>query len=710
MATLVLSTIGGAVGGPIGAMVGALAGQVIDRELLFKPKGREGPRLTELAVQTSSYGTSIPKLFGTMRVAGTVIWATDLVEHRHRDGGKGRPTVTSYTYSASFAVALSARAIAGVGRIWADGKLLRGAAGDWKVATGFRLHPGGEDQAVDPLIASAEGIGLAPAHRGIAYAVFEDMALEEFGNRIPSLNFEVIADPEPVAAGWIVESLSRGAIGAGEAVLPIHGYSAYGDTVRAAVAPLIEASGSWPVATAAGLSLATGQGVARVLTDPGGAGATRAIEAPDRVPRRVSLSHYDPARDYQAGVQMASAPDGIERERRIELAAALPADVAKQIAVAELARADAGRIRREVAMDWNGMAVAPGSRVAIAGEDGQWRVAEARVEADGVAVTLVPIAPGGVPVAASGGRVISAPDAVQGNTLVQAFEIPPPEEGLLATPRLLVVASGDQPGWRRAALALSSDGGVRWDAVGASAAPAVIGQVVVPPVPASALIADRRSRLVVALAHSGMGLADAAAEALDVGANLALLGDELIQFERAEPVGGGQWALTGLWRGRRGTEDAIGTVAAGDRFVLIERDVLVALDGRGAAGATLRIMATGVADAEPVERAVTLTGRSVTPPAPVALRVEREAGGRLIRWTRRSRAGWRWLDGTDAPLGESVERYQLTLATADGGSRMAMCDSSQWLVDDPGVTGVAVRQVGDQGLSPAATLNLEEME
>ena len=168
MATLVLGTIG-SVFGPVGRAVGSLIGNVIDREILFKPAGREGPRLTELALQTSSYGAQIPRLFGTMRVAGSVIWATDLIEHRSKEGGKGRPTVTNYSYTASFAVALSGRAVLGVGRIWADGKLLRGSAGDWKSGVGaFRLHPGDEDQAADPLIAAAEGAGDAPAHRGTA--------------------------------------------------------------------------------------------------------------------------------------------------------------------------------------------------------------------------------------------------------------------------------------------------------------------------------------------------------------------------------------------------------------------------------------------------------------------------------------------------------------------------------------------------------------
>lgn len=82
MATLVLTTVGGAIGGPIGAAIGATLGQSIDRALLFPTPRRTGPRLTELAVQTSSYGTPIPRLFGTMRVAGSVIWATDLIETR----------------------------------------------------------------------------------------------------------------------------------------------------------------------------------------------------------------------------------------------------------------------------------------------------------------------------------------------------------------------------------------------------------------------------------------------------------------------------------------------------------------------------------------------------------------------------------------------------------------------------------------------------
>src|SRR6476661_3732852 len=126
MATLLLTAVGTALGGPLGGAIGALAGRSID---------------------------------------GTIIWATDLVEHKDKSGGKkGQPSVTTYAYTTSFAVALSSRPILGIGRVWADGNLLRGAAGDLKVAGAMRVHAGRGDQAPDPLIAAAQG-AASPAFR-----------------------------------------------------------------------------------------------------------------------------------------------------------------------------------------------------------------------------------------------------------------------------------------------------------------------------------------------------------------------------------------------------------------------------------------------------------------------------------------------------------------------------------------------------------------
>ena len=143
-----------------------------------------------------------------------------------------------YSYSVSFAVALASRPIAGIGRIWADGKLIRDLDGIFKVPTTFRWYDGSEGQAIDPLIGSIEGIASTPAYRGLALAVFEGLELVEFGNRIPFLTFEILADQDPPSVGAIVNDASKG-LTACDDPRTVIGYAAHGRSIKAAIEPLI---------------------------------------------------------------------------------------------------------------------------------------------------------------------------------------------------------------------------------------------------------------------------------------------------------------------------------------------------------------------------------------------------------------------------------------------------------------------------------------
>jgi hypothetical protein len=67
----------------------------------------------------------------------------------------------------------------------------------------------------------------------------------------------------------------------------------------------------------------------------------------------------------------------------------------------------------------------------------------------------------------------------------------------------------------------------------------------------SALI-DRAGAVEVQLLHDEMWLEGRSDDALAAGANLAQLGDELIQFGDAEPLDGGRFRLSRLLRGRMG--------------------------------------------------------------------------------------------------------------------------------------------------------------
>ncbi len=196
MATLVLQAAGAAVGslfGPFGAAagraLGALAGYAVDSALFGDHGTREGPRLADLTPQTSREGAAIPRVYGRVRITGQVIWATrfEEVASEARDGGKGGSsgtTTTTYSYFANFAVGLCEGPVARIGRVWADGKPF-----DLASCT-CRILAGDENQDVDSLIAAKQG--AAPAYRGTAMIVFERLALDDFGNRIPQLSFEVI--------------------------------------------------------------------------------------------------------------------------------------------------------------------------------------------------------------------------------------------------------------------------------------------------------------------------------------------------------------------------------------------------------------------------------------------------------------------------------------------------------------------------------------
>ncbi|EBA11361.1 baseplate multidomain protein megatron [Roseobacter sp. CCS2] len=203
MATIALSAAGMALGGSIGGSVlglsmatigraaGAAIGRRIDQQLLGAGSGSvETGRIDRFRVTGAAEGADIQQIYGRMRVAGQVIWASQFLETSSTSGGgKGsapKPSTTTYSYSVSLAVALCEGQISRIGRIWADGTEVS------PDTLNMRVYVGTHDQLPDPKIAAVEGADNTPAYRGTAYVVFEDLALGQFGNRIPQLTFEVM--------------------------------------------------------------------------------------------------------------------------------------------------------------------------------------------------------------------------------------------------------------------------------------------------------------------------------------------------------------------------------------------------------------------------------------------------------------------------------------------------------------------------------------
>jgi hypothetical protein len=200
---------GGLLFGPTGASAGWLVGSTIG-SLLFQEKLKEkGPRLSDLKVQDSAYGKHLQIVFGAMRVAGEVIWATDIEaeENEAEVGGKGfggGTEVTTVSYFANFAVSLCEGPIQAVRRIWADSQLLVDFGEDNKGPTykygaeHYRIHLGGEDQEPDPFIERFEGVGNVPGYKGQAIIVFRRLPLADFGGaHVPNIIAEVVAISSP---------------------------------------------------------------------------------------------------------------------------------------------------------------------------------------------------------------------------------------------------------------------------------------------------------------------------------------------------------------------------------------------------------------------------------------------------------------------------------------------------------------------------------
>ena len=219
-----LSVLGWAVSGAaIGRAAGALAGGALDR---YQAGPMEGPRLKALHVMEAAEGAGIPSVYGRTRVAGHLIWAARCRERRttRSAGGKGGPRVNDYSYAVSFAVALGEGPGVRVVRAWANGEAFDLSG------TLHRLYDGSEGQVPDPLIEMIEGD--APAYRGTAYIVFEDLPLDEFGNRLPQLSFEIVRVPPVDAEPGLRDSVT------GVNIIPASGEFVYAtEIVREQFAP-----------------------------------------------------------------------------------------------------------------------------------------------------------------------------------------------------------------------------------------------------------------------------------------------------------------------------------------------------------------------------------------------------------------------------------------------------------------------------------------
>jgi len=197
MAQLVVAAAGAAVGfmvgGPMGAKIGWVAGTMIGSAFAPTQKS-QGPRLDDLKVSTSSYGTPIPYVAGHPRVSGQIVWAStkrEIATTQEQGKGGGGSEYTSYTYEVDLLILLSDNEISGVARVWSNGDLVYdGTTVKDSLWSRMTAYTGAASQFPDPDYEAVVGTANAPAYRGRGSVFIKSLQLGGSG-QIPNLTFEI---------------------------------------------------------------------------------------------------------------------------------------------------------------------------------------------------------------------------------------------------------------------------------------------------------------------------------------------------------------------------------------------------------------------------------------------------------------------------------------------------------------------------------------
>jgi hypothetical protein len=504
----------------MGANLGGMAsGAFFPKTQRVQLPTQKGPRLADLRAQTSTYGNMIPKIYGTMRLAGNVIWSSDLEEVKSETtttqtssgGGKGggggsvttSQTTVTYQYFVTLTIAMCEGPVDEVIRVWADSKVL---TEDVLFASQgkYNVHLGDETQDVDDIILDRP-ITVRSALEYLVGAYFFDIVESDGLLKCVPRGSESV---ESIAEGNLVPTAKKGI----QNVLEIN-YAQELELPQRVIKTDMESNGMMKVS-----AIAEDVSSYDFYTPPGETSST--LEPPVLVPDTI--------------VRFVDAP-------------LLPTDTV-------------------------------------------------------------------------------------------------PNQGLL---RIGVAADGNN--WNGAAIYRSDDGGEAggntFNLLAGMDGVATFGAIITP-LPAGPFeVWDDLNEVEVILTSGSLG----SISELGVlnGANAALIGDELVQFQNAQLIGEKTYKLTRLLRGRQGTEWAMEHVS-GEPFVLISPALYTITIANNFIGRELFYKAVSVGNSlsNTDENAFTYTGRNLHPYAPVHVKGTRNAAGDLaISWIRRSRVDAEWRDG-----------------------------------------------------------------
>lgn len=253
--------------------------------------------------------------------------------------------------------------------------------------------------------------------------------------------------------------------------------------------------------------------------------------------------------------------------------------------------------------------------------------------------------------------------------------------------------------WRGAYVELSMDGGQNWIDADATGANMVLGKTITGMGAHTVYYRDDVNSIDIELLRPDMELESATMEEMMNRNNLAIIGNELINFSNVEQLTEKTWRISGFLRGRKGSP--ISSHATNERFVLLDVDALYFADAElYDIGRTLTFKVTSIGREGPDQvKTIVYNGNSQRERQPAYLHARRVGGNIVINWQGVGRTG----GGAGVGMGQYFQTYRVTV-----GSTVTDTTQRTLSVSDPGgAVTISVRQVNSlTGQGPAISVTI----
>ena len=675
--------------------------------------------LSDLSIPKSNYGVVIPRAWGTVTIGGNLFWGTakeEKVKKKKRGKGGGGTVEKNRTYYGNFAHLFaytpSQPAIKFV-RLWMNGKVVYSILGDAETINNgsafasqyLRFYLGSKTQNPDPLIESLEPIstynyGLPhepnaraqalvdlgldpntiypPAYRQRVYCVAERLPLADWGNQLPTIKAEIEFSNPCYLADIIVDICSEAGLSSsqidvtGVSSIPVTGF--YLDRITKANEALqllqqcyffdiVQSEGKIKFISQANprsaLNLDNSNLATHIYNQARPETYTIEPEFVEALPKEVNVNFIDPDLEYEENAVKARS-QVIESEESKTFNLPIVLTAAEAIALSEKLlqqyHLNSTKFKLTLPPLYGFLEVA--DRLVLDGNTiqitrinlGANRLLQVEaklfntVSVESVSLTRT-VETGGY-----NEPIDSISITTPGDTTLHVFDIPLISD--VDNDRGVYLTGGGGSSWEGAEIYASIDGSV-YEFVAEFETYGTYGTATVNVNNTITVVLDKGE------------LDNATTADLAAGKNLIIVGQELLQFTTRTLTATNTYELSGLQRGKRGTEWAIDAHVPNETFALMTgEDAYIERISNSAIapGQTLYFKAVSYGQSLDSVSVVTISyvGNDLKPYAPINLNSTRdEAGNITITWVRRDRHAGAETDPTKIPLSETREEFEL---------------------------------------------------